>query len=561
MCCCVLDGEGRILAVNARMTVLLGGAPEGLEGTGLGEFLAPGDGDLLHGHLATGSGRFVLRLRKGGVALACALSNAAAPGHYNLIADRLGTAPGPTAESRLRVLNQIANRLEFGQAEGFAPALQLAAEYLGMDAAIISLIQGDTYTVAHCWSRDNTLEAGAVFPYRDTYCSITLEGGDVTAIDHMAESPYKGHPCYAASQLEAYIGVPFWVEGLGRGTLNFSRLRACDNPWGQADREFVALMGQWVSQCLARLSMETALASSERRFRTLLLDAPVGIYVIDAAGACVMVNETWRAITGLAQEQALGEDWSRGIYPEDRETVMAAWQQAVAEKREFKMEFRWQQPDGAIVWSSSSARPLRDGEGNLEGYIGTLTDITGRKAYETTLERQARVDELTGLPNRRAFEHALHSEIARSMRYGTPLSLLLIDLDHFKSVNDTYGHDTGDQVLRAVAYTLEASVRVADTPARYGGEEFALLLPQTRLKEASAFSERIRQRLARLAHKTPAGDTLQVTCSIGAAEFDAEAPDERRMVKAADEALYDAKAAGRNCVRTKNPVKPPTESA
>jgi diguanylate cyclase (GGDEF)-like protein/PAS domain S-box-containing protein len=537
-----------MLAVNARMAALLGGAAPGFVGVKLGDFLVAGDAGVLRQQLLSGSGRFTVRLRNRGTALTCQVSHAEAAGQFHFMASRVTTEPAPAPEERLRVLNQIAHRLEFGKAEGFASALQTAAEYLEMDGAIISHIEGASYRVEHCWSRDGSLTPGAVYSFENTYCSITMQQEGVLAIGCMAESPHRGHPCYAAHQLETYLGIALEVEGKRQGTLNFFRRAARETPWGMADREFVALMGQWTVQSLTRLRTEMALASSELRFRTLVHAAPVGIYITDANGARLMVNERWQEMAGLSQEEALGEGWVTAVHPDDRGEVLQAWKTAAAANREFHKEYRLQQPDGVIVWVSASARPLCDDTGNVEGFIGTVTDITGRKTYEATLERQARVDEVTGLPNRRAFEHALHSEIARAMRYATPLSLLLIDLDHFKSVNDIHGHDTGDQVLRAAAYAIEASVRVADTPARYGGEEFALLLPQTRIKEAVAFSERLRQRIARLAHKTPAGDTLQVTCSIGVAEFDVAVPDERRLVKAADEALYAAKAAGRNRV-------------
>jgi diguanylate cyclase (GGDEF)-like protein len=161
--------------------------------------------------------------------------------------------------------------------------------------------------------------------------------------------------------------------------------------------------------------------------------------------------------------------------------------------------------------------------------------------------RQASTDGLTDLANRRQFEEGLTAEISRAERFGGPLALVLADLDDFKQVNDRYGHQTGDDVLRAFADVLRDTVRDIDLAARYGGEEFAVLLPQTDLGGAERLAERLREAMA--AHLiAPLGETgFNVTASFGVASFP-EAAASAALFAAADEALYRAKSAGKNCV-------------
>jgi diguanylate cyclase (GGDEF)-like protein len=164
-----------------------------------------------------------------------------------------------------------------------------------------------------------------------------------------------------------------------------------------------------------------------------------------------------------------------------------------------------------------------------------------------TVERQAVTDELTGLFNRRRFQEAMATEVERSKRFGQPVGLVLLDLDDFKTVNDTYGHQQGDLVLREVARVLRETSREIDEPARYGGEELAVVLPGTDLEGAYNLAERVRAGIEELALPLLDRDgILRVTASFGVATLPGSAEDTRDLVAAADEALYRAKRAGKN---------------
>ncbi len=165
------------------------------------------------------------------------------------------------------------------------------------------------------------------------------------------------------------------------------------------------------------------------------------------------------------------------------------------------------------------------------------------------LTRQAQTDGLTNLANRRAFDERLDVEVEHARRLGTNIAFVIADIDDFKSINDSHGHQTGDEVLRRVGRTFAEAVRELDLPGRYGGEEFALVLPGTNLSGARALAEKIRKNLEELLVTTPDGSSFQVSASFGAACFPAQSGVEE-LVAAADAALYEAKRTGKNRVVT-----------
>jgi diguanylate cyclase (GGDEF)-like protein len=165
-----------------------------------------------------------------------------------------------------------------------------------------------------------------------------------------------------------------------------------------------------------------------------------------------------------------------------------------------------------------------------------------------TLARLSTTDPVTGLRNRRYVSEFLSVEVLRAVRYHTPLAVLLLDLDHFKRVNDTHGHRVGDAVLQVVADTLRASLRATDLAGRYGGEEFLVVLPQTDLAGGAVLAERVRVAIEETAIDVAADTALSVTVSVGVAALEGAAQTVEQLVERADAALYAAKDAGRNRV-------------
>jgi diguanylate cyclase (GGDEF)-like protein len=209
-----------------------------------------------------------------------------------------------------------------------------------------------------------------------------------------------------------------------------------------------------------------------------------------------------------------------------------------------------------LLWPTRNG--FTDEERELAHWLGSQASIALENVrLHRIVERQASTDGLTELSNRRQFEEVLDVEIQRAERFGGSLALIVADLDDFKQINDRYGHQVGDEVLRAFAALLRETAREVDLPARYGGEEFAILLPQTDATGARRLAERLRRNLSSKPISTNAGGLVAVTASFGVAAYP-DAPTAAALFAAADDALYKAKAAGKNCVvraRTTNAAR------
>ena len=221
---------------------------------------------------------------------------------------------------------------------------------------------------------------------------------------------------------------------------------------------------------------------------------------------------------------------------------------AVQERCRGTREVRLLRPDGSVRAMDLSLSPMASGE---HLFVALLHDIAHHKRSEDALQRAALADPLTGIANRRHFDACLEREWQRALRNGQPISLVVLDVDHFKRYNDLLGHAAGDQCLQAIASTVRAhALRAADLAARYGGEEFVLLLPETPYEGAARLGEALRADIERLRVPHPGSAAEFVTASVGAAtivptQFD----DLGSLFVAADRAMYEAKAGGRDQAR------------
>ena len=303
-------------------------------------------------------------------------------------------------------------------------------------------------------------------------------------------------------------------------------------------------------------AMQRAIATSEGHHRLLAENANDIIVRFSPEFERLYVSPACRDLLGYEPHELVGGHPGELVHRADREALEQALdRQLLTGNATARATFRSQHKNGRYIWLEMSIRRLEDGS----GFVAVTRDVSGRKALETKLEeanRQLRVlareDALTGLANRRRFDEALGEEYRRAMRVGTPLSIVMLDVDRFKSFNDTYGHPSGDGCLQALAGVIShLSRRPADLPARYGGEEFVVLLPDTDAEGALALAESIRSAMHDLAIPHAGSDCGFVTVSVGVAvmlPFVSPAGP-AALVEAADAALYEAKRAGRNTVR------------
>jgi diguanylate cyclase (GGDEF)-like protein len=182
-------------------------------------------------------------------------------------------------------------------------------------------------------------------------------------------------------------------------------------------------------------------------------------------------------------------------------------------------------------------------------HIALVIDRTEWHRKAEAFQRMSLTDALTGLPNRRYLEDRLFEEVERSKRYSTPLSFMIIDVDHFKRYNDIYGHTNADRVLVQTAHMLRRSVRTIDMSARFAGDEFCIVLPETELDSAARIAERLRRAVSETEYRSDEGELMgQVTLSIGVSSFSPSRQSPLAVIETADRALYQAKTRGRNCV-------------
>ena len=207
---------------------------------------------------------------------------------------------------------------------------------------------------------------------------------------------------------------------------------------------------------------------------------------------------------------------------------------------------RW----GDAIWGALTATPIRDAAGQVVYSLAMIQDITERKRNEDALHELTVRDPLTGLYNRRGMNRLLREELDRHQHHGSPLALVICDVDHFKQVNDTYGHHVGDTVLRWLGHRLRAGIRTLDLAVRYGGEEFAVILPGAGTREAFALAERLRRTVAAEPCVIPLDNQppliIPISLSLGVASTEAVHGTESALIQAADAALYAAKHQGRN---------------
>jgi diguanylate cyclase (GGDEF)-like protein/PAS domain S-box-containing protein len=295
------------------------------------------------------------------------------------------------------------------------------------------------------------------------------------------------------------------------------------------------------------------LSQSEARFRLLSDRSADVILEVAADGTIRHASPSVSQVAGHPPEFYLGQHGFTLVHPEDQHVVWRAHRQALANPDIAHIaQFRSVRTSEEPVWFEAAIRGLSPGEGPHRGLIVILRDITTRKATEQALEIAASTDPLTGLINRRTFLKRLQDQIARSRKEQGQGSVALIDLDHFKSINDRFGHATGDRVLQAFARVATAALPGRACIGRIGGEEFAVLLTGLPLAEAQACCERLRKAVEELEVGLPAlaPGTVgpRVTASIGLVAIEPES-DSGATLSRADEALYRAKAEGRNCLR------------
>jgi len=477
------------------------------------------------------------------------------------------TAPLPVNEARRLLALESYNILDTSPEQGFDDLVLLASQICETPIALVSLVAGERQ-----WFKSRIGLEAEETPRELSFCAhALLQPDDVFHVpDARTDARFSDNALVTGEQnIQFYAGAPLVTpDGDVLGTLC-----VLDNKPRElspsVEKALRALARQAVNQLemrrnLMRLSdalavrvqVEGELRESESRFEAFMDHSPLVAFLKDSGGRYVYVNKPFLDRFNMSREQVIGRN-DFELWPKDiAQNLRDHDARVVAGQNTVELIERVPTPDGEKYWQAFKF-PLQQGGGKGRFLAGVALDVTQTKQYEQQLERyqqelenalsrveaESRSDALTGLNNRRAFNPKLEEEFDRARRYGSPLSILMLDVDKFKRFNDSFGHGSGDEVLQTVARLLAEKARVSDFVARLGGEEFAVLLPNTGAEGAFILAERIRRTM-----ETTSWQLRSVTASIGIATFDSSSKSGAELLDQADKALYEAKERGRNRV-------------
>jgi diguanylate cyclase (GGDEF)-like protein/PAS domain S-box-containing protein len=327
-----------------------------------------------------------------------------------------------------------------------------------------------------------------------------------------------------------------------------------------AGRELASVNEQLRQEISERERLETEARKVERglrevreRFESAFDNAPIDMALIAMDGRWLQVNDALCRITGHAGEELKATTLRAITHPDDIDLDAQDLEQLLAGQiPSYQAEKRYRHAWGHHVWVLVTTSIVRDEDRNPLYTVTQVPDISERKELAGRLEYIVDHDFLTGLLNRRHFEQELARETERAARYGAPGAVLLIDLDNFKDVNDTFGHRAGDEVLKGVAGLLRQRLRHTDVVARVGGDEFAVLLTQTNADHAQIVADEVVKALGRET-AVLADQSIRITASVGVAMFDGLTDVE--VLAYADIAMYEAKETGRNRFEMYRPLQ------
>jgi diguanylate cyclase (GGDEF)-like protein/PAS domain S-box-containing protein len=444
--------------------------------------------------------------------------------------------------------------------------VRLAAAICGTPIGLVTLLDE-----RHQWIRTSDLLKMGETPREVAFCAHAIRQDKLFMVkDALMDARFGSNPLVTgepAIRFFAGVGL-FTADGEAIGTFCVVDM----SPRIFTAEQSLTLevlgrqMGARLEAMVQRRALEQALAEKERAsaglraseelFRAFMNASPFLSYIKDAAGRLLFYNRSFAQRFGVSEYAWLGRTdeqlWSRKL----TKSVRTHDLEVMAGGRMVETEEHIRNADGSVSSLRSFKFPCHDSAGNVL-LAGVAVDVSEEVAHHVELERYHReleeandqlrklavTDELTGLRNRRSFEERLVMEYSMARRRKRELSVLLIDVDNFKAINDRWGHSAGDEVLRRLGTILRTTVRLPDLPARYGGEEFVVLLPESGEASAMGLARRVMQRVA-----AEDWDNETLTISVGMASMNESLENGFQLVELADEALYAAKRAGKNRV-------------
>jgi diguanylate cyclase (GGDEF)-like protein/PAS domain S-box-containing protein len=299
----------------------------------------------------------------------------------------------------------------------------------------------------------------------------------------------------------------------------------------------------WYDDLTERQEAERRAGLAERDFEVAFHAAPHGVAIVGLDGTFLHVNQKLAAIVGYSVDELKDLTFQEITHPEDLGADLTQVEGLLSGALDtYEMEKRYYTKEGHLIWVLLAVAIVRDEDRSPRHFISQIQDISNRKRLEAHTHELANRDSITSLYNRRRFEDELGRQIGRCRDDGESAALLLLDLDHFKAVNDSDGHVAGDRLIRVVGQTLDERTREPDIAARIGGDEFAVILRDIDLAQARAVAEELRLAVA------AARVGRSCTASVGLCRLQGDVPDAETCFRAADRAMYEAKSRGRDRV-------------
>jgi two-component system cell cycle response regulator len=354
---------------------------------------------------------------------------------------------------------------------------------------------------------------------------------------------------------DAFLSKPLDIAELQANLRVAERILQAEADLQAQKRQLQDLNEELVSQNEQLQQSYRLVEYANRRFSELFENVPIACFTVDIEGSIREWNLAAQQLYGYTKEEVLHQPFYTRVFRGASASKMHEILQRVIQGSVMAgIESEDYDSEGNLHYVLRSVFPIRNPNREVVGAIVSVVDVTYRVEYENQLkalnqklQSLAVTDGLTGLHNHRAFQDYLEEQFQTAMRNKQPLALILMDVDHFKQYNDTYGHQAGDEVLRQVARILSAHVREGDFVARYGGEEFVIVLPRTDSESAVAVAERLRR-----AVESAEWQLRPVTGSFGVACIRPDMETRQELIEAADQALYQAKKNGRNRVEVWN---------
>ncbi|RAT96710.1 bifunctional diguanylate cyclase/phosphodiesterase [Brevibacillus sp. Leaf182] len=299
------------------------------------------------------------------------------------------------------------------------------------------------------------------------------------------------------------------------------------------------------SDITARKQMEDELKRSEEKYRIIAENTSDIISIINLDGEFLYLSPSHKRVWEHTVPDEEIHNLFEWIVEDDRDIFAYAIQHAFSTRKEYMVECRINTQRNDVIWTESKINPIMDEEGNVTKLLLVTRDVTDRKQSEETIHHLAYHDALTDLPNRRMYVQQLSKEMMQAKRFQSNLAVLFLDLDRFKDVNDSFGHDVGDMLLIEASKRLQACLKPGDVVARLGGDEFTIMQNQLQDRnEATALAEQIMNQLQRPFELD--GHVFNVSCSIGIALYPQDGDNPEDLLKRADTALYTVKSRGKN---------------